>query len=65
MVRHEKNELLPIRIVTKWIMCIDYRKLDKATRKDHFPLSFIDQMLDRLVWYEYYYFMDGIWVAIR
>ena len=38
---------------------MDYRKLNKATRKDHFPLPFIDQMLDRLAGKEYYCFMDG------
>ena len=49
MVRNEKIELLLTRIVTGWRVCIDYRKLIKATQKDHFPLPFIDQMLDRLV----------------
>ena len=38
---------------------MDYRKLNKAPRKDHFPLPFIDQMLDRLAGYSYYYFLDG------
>nr|GEZ74311.1 reverse transcriptase domain-containing protein [Tanacetum cinerariifolium] len=40
-------------------VCIDYRKLNEATRKDHFPLPFMDQMLERLVGNEYYYFLDG------
>jgi len=40
-------------------MCIDYRKLNQATRKDHFPLSFMDQMLERLAGKTYYCFLDG------
>ena len=47
VIRNEKNELIPTRTVTGWRVCIDYRKLNTATRKDHFPLPFIDQMLDR------------------
>nr|GFA92154.1 hypothetical protein [Tanacetum cinerariifolium] len=43
--RNDENELVPTRLVTGWIVCIDYRKLNKATRKDHFPLPFMDQML--------------------
>jgi hypothetical protein len=48
VIRNEKNELIPKRTVTCWRMCIDYRKLNKATQKDHFPLPFIDEMLERL-----------------
>ena len=59
VIRTENNILLPSRTVTRWRICIDYRKLNKATRKDHFPLPFLDQMLDRLVGYEYYCFLDG------
>jgi hypothetical protein len=59
VVKNENNELIPSRTVTGWRVCIDYRKLNKATRKDHFPLPFIDQMLDRLAGYDYYCFLDG------
>ena len=59
IIRTENNILLPSRTVTGWRICIDYRKLNKATRKDHFPLPFLDQMLDRLAGHEYYCFLDG------
>ena len=59
VIKTENNILLPSRTVTGWRICIDYRKLNKATRKDHFPLPFLDQMLDRLAGYEYYCFLDG------
>ena len=59
VIRTENNILLPSRTVTGWRICIDYWKLNKATRKDHFPLPFLDQMLDRLAGYEYYCFLDG------
>ena len=42
VIRNEKNELIPIGTVTGWKVCINYRKLNTATRKDHYPLSFID-----------------------
>nr|GEW65978.1 hypothetical protein [Tanacetum cinerariifolium] len=54
-----ENELIPTRLVTGWRVCIDYRKLNEATHKDHFPLSFMDQMLERLAGNEYYCFLDG------
>ena len=59
VIRNEKNELIPKRTVTGWRVCIDYRKLNTATRKDHHPLPFIDQMLDRLTGHLYYCFLDG------
>ncbi|GJR48222.1 reverse transcriptase domain-containing protein [Tanacetum coccineum] len=58
VVTNEDNELIPTRLVTRWRVCIDYRKLNDATRKDHFPLSFMDQMLERLAGNEYYCFLD-------
>ncbi|GJR55476.1 reverse transcriptase domain-containing protein [Tanacetum coccineum] len=48
VVTNEENELVPTRLVTGWRVCIDYRKLNEATCKDHFPLPFMDQMLERL-----------------
>ncbi|KAL4273715.1 hypothetical protein GQ457_13G017400 [Hibiscus cannabinus] len=59
VISNEKNELIPTRIVTGWRVCMDYRKLNKATRKYHFPLPFIDQMLDRLAGKQLYCFLDG------
>ncbi|GKA82679.1 reverse transcriptase domain-containing protein, partial [Tanacetum coccineum] len=58
IVTNEDNKLILTRIVTGWRVCIDYRKLNDATRKDHFSLPFIDQMLERLAGNEYYCFLD-------
>nr|GEZ59177.1 reverse transcriptase domain-containing protein [Tanacetum cinerariifolium] len=44
-----------------WRVCIEYLKLNEATRKDHFPLPFMDQMLERLVRNVYYCFLDGVY----
>ena len=59
VIRNEKNELIRARTVTGWRVCIDYRKLNAVTRKDHFPLPFIDQMLDRLAGHPHFFFLDG------
>nr|GEW30209.1 reverse transcriptase domain-containing protein [Tanacetum cinerariifolium] len=59
VVENEDNELIPTRLVTGWRVCIDYRKLNEATRKDHFPLPFMDQMLERLAGNQYYCLLDG------
>nr|GEW70525.1 reverse transcriptase domain-containing protein [Tanacetum cinerariifolium] len=59
VIKNDENELVPTRLLTGWRVCIDYRKLNEATRKDHFPLPFIDQMLERLAGNEYYCFLDG------
>jgi len=59
VVTNENNELVSTRVQTGWRVCIDYRKLNSMTRKDHFPLPFIDQMLDSLTGHAYYSFLDG------
>nr|KYP32792.1 hypothetical protein KK1_046424 [Cajanus cajan] len=42
VVKNEKDELIPTRVQNSWRVCIDYQRLNQATRKDHFPLPFID-----------------------
>ncbi|CAN6687773.1 unnamed protein product [Malus baccata var. baccata] len=59
VVANAENELVPQRIQTGWRVCIDYRKLNTTMRKDHFPLPFIDQMLERLAGYAFYCFLGG------
>nr|GEW98889.1 reverse transcriptase domain-containing protein [Tanacetum cinerariifolium] len=59
VVENEENKLILPRLVMGWRACIDYHKLNEATRKDHFPLPFMDQMLERLAGNEYYCFLDG------
>nr|GFA68185.1 reverse transcriptase domain-containing protein [Tanacetum cinerariifolium] len=61
VVENEDNELIPTRLVTGWRVCIDYRNLNDATRKDHFSLPFMDQMLERLAENEFYCFLDGFY----
>ena len=59
VVANENNELIPTRVTSGWRVCIDYRKLNAGTRKDHFPLPFVDQMLERVAGHEFYCFLDG------
>ncbi|GJT41573.1 reverse transcriptase domain-containing protein [Tanacetum coccineum] len=59
VVINKNDELVPIRTVTGWRVCIDYRKLNEATAKDHFPLPFMDQMSERLAGNKYFCFLDG------
>jgi hypothetical protein len=59
VVENELGELVPTKLVTGWQMCIDYRKLNAATQKDHFPLPFIDQVLERVAGHSFYCFLDG------
>nr|GEZ31240.1 DNA-directed DNA polymerase [Tanacetum cinerariifolium] len=59
VVANENNELISTRLVTSWRVCIDSRKLNDATRKYHFSLPFMDQMLERLAENKFYCFLDG------
>ena len=59
VVENATGELIPQCTTTRWRVCIDYRKLNSHTRKDHFPLPFIDQILERLAGQSYYYFLNG------
>ena len=56
---NDKGEELQTRLPKKWRVCIDYRKLNATTKKDHFPLSFIDQILDKLSGQGFYCFLNG------
>ncbi|GKE17839.1 reverse transcriptase domain-containing protein [Tanacetum coccineum] len=67
VIKKEVEKLLDAGLIypisdSPWVSpvhCIDYRKLNDATQKDHFPLPFMDQMLERLARNEYYCFLDG------
>src|SRR3954467_8615693 len=59
VVPNDKNELIPQRVVIGYRMCIDYWKLNNATRKDHYPLPFIDQMLESLSKNTHFFYLDG------
>ena len=59
VITNADNEFIPARVTTGWRVSIDYRKLNSVTCKGHFPLSFIDQMLDRLTGHEFYYCLNG------
>ena len=58
-VKNEKGEELSTRLTTSWRVCIDYRRLNEVTRKDHFPLPFIDRLLERVSGHPFYCFFDG------
>ena len=59
IVPKDKDGLIPQRIVTGYRIVIDFPELNKATRKDHYPLPFIDQMLERLFKHTHFCFLDG------
>jgi hypothetical protein len=58
VINNEKNELIPQWSVTGLRMCIGYQKLNKATQKDHFPLPFIDKMLERLANHSFFCYLE-------
>ncbi|GKC02848.1 reverse transcriptase domain-containing protein, partial [Tanacetum coccineum] len=58
VITNENDELVPTRTITGWRVCIDYRKLNEATAKDHFPLPFMDQMLEGHAGNKYLCFLD-------
>ena len=58
-VHNENAEEVPTRLTTGWRVCIDYKRLNEVTRKDHFPLPFMDQLLERISGHPFYCFLDG------
>ncbi|RVW77825.1 Transposon Ty3-I Gag-Pol polyprotein [Vitis vinifera] len=59
VIQNEKWEEVSTRLTLGWRVCIDYRRLNSVTRKDHFPLPFMDQVLERVSGHPFYYFLDG------
>ncbi|RVW30823.1 Retrovirus-related Pol polyprotein from transposon 297 [Vitis vinifera] len=59
VVKGENGDEVSTRLTTGWRVCIDYRKLNAVTRKDHFPLPFMDQVLERVSGHPFYCFLDG------
>ena len=59
VVENEHGNQVPTRIQNGWRVCIDYRKLNSVTRKDHFPLPFLDQLVEKLAGHAFYCFLDG------
>ncbi|RDX60335.1 Retrovirus-related Pol polyprotein, partial [Mucuna pruriens] len=59
VMKNQHDELVSMRIQNSWRVCINYKRLNEATRKDHFPLPFIDQMLEKIVGKSQYCFLDG------
>ena len=59
VVQNDKGEDVSTRLTIGWRVCIDYRRLNAVLRKDHFPLPFINQILERVSRHPFYYFLDG------
>ena len=58
-MHNEKGEEIPTCLTTGWRVCIDYRRLNEETRKDHFPLPFMDQLLEMIYGHPFYCLLDG------
>ena len=58
-VHNEKGEEVPTYLATCWRVCIDYRRMNEVIRKDHFPLPFMDKLLQRISGHPFYCFLDG------
>ena len=58
-MQNKKGEDMPTCLTIGWRVCIDYRRLNAVTRKDHFPLPLMDQLLERVSEHPFYYFLDG------
>ena len=65
VTKNKKGEEIQTCLPSKWRVCIDYQKLNSATKKDHFPLPFIDQILDRLARSSTFASSLDIWATIR
>jgi hypothetical protein len=65
VVPNDENELVAQRTVTGYRMCTDFRKLNKVTKKDHYPLPFLDQMLERLSKHSPFCYLDGYSVFLK
>ncbi|RDX87279.1 Retrovirus-related Pol polyprotein from transposon 17.6, partial [Mucuna pruriens] len=59
VMKNQQDELVPMRIQNSWRVCIDHRRLNQATHKDHFSLPFVDQVLEKLSRRSHYCFLDG------
>ncbi|XP_070667515.1 uncharacterized protein [Malus domestica] len=65
VVKNEEQELVPTRVVTGWRVCIDYMKLNAMTRKDHFPLPFLDQMLESVFGNSFDHFLSNLTLILK
>ncbi|RVW88069.1 Retrovirus-related Pol polyprotein from transposon 17.6 [Vitis vinifera] len=59
VIQNEKGEEVSTCLTSGWRVCIDYRRLNSVTMKDHFPLPFMDQVLERVSGHPFYCFLDG------